>query len=97
MVKTTAGDGALRYLIVLDLHSPTGQLFAESADRYFDGGAVKHPALACSHVVMDSPHYIFAKRHTKKGHSHQLLYLPHHSVILIFEWDSDGPAPIGFV
>lgn len=81
----------LKYLVVLDSRSATGGLFEKDCDLVMMDGEIRHPTLACSDVEMGNLHYIFATRPTKKGSSHQSLFLPHHSVVMVFRYDGESP------
>jgi hypothetical protein len=89
----------MRYLIVLDCHSPVGEIYASGTnDGFVKGpGGLKHPVLDCTEIETHNPHYIFAKRPLKEPGLHQSLYLPHGSVVQIVVYDDQQARPPGFV
>jgi hypothetical protein len=48
-------------------------------------------------IDTNNPYYIFATRSLKmEGATHQSLYLPHGSVVMIVQYDENADRPIGF-
>jgi hypothetical protein len=89
----------LRHFIILDINSPIGAMYASgSNDGFISEGDVRHPIIDCTEIVIDNPYYIFATRSLEKeGGSYQSLYLPHGSVVAIYQYKPSGPLPFGFV
>lgn len=88
----------MKYLIILDGRSPIGAIYLQgNNDGTTTDGEIIHPLLDCTQITTDSPYYIFATRSLKKeGKSHQTLYLPHGSVVAIYQYDESDPRPLGF-
>ncbi len=90
-----------RYLVVIDGNSPVGRLYLAGTNHgEFPSGidGLFHPTLVCSSVCCDIPGYttVQALRDLKESSS-RAVHLPSHTVVMIHEFDSDEPAPIGFV
>lgn len=89
----------MRYLVVLDANSVIGRIYAKgNNDGIVNDGRLDHPVLDCTDLVTDSPYYIFATHSLKKeGGSHQSVFLPHGSVVAIYQYAENDPHPLGFV
>jgi hypothetical protein len=88
----------MRYLVVLDVRSTVGRVYAGSNDGGVADGELKHPALDCTEIATDGPCYLFAIRDmTKHGGGSQRLYVPHGAVAFIICYADEGPMPLEFV
>ena len=89
----------MRYIIVIDANSAAGAIYAKgSNDGFITDGHVQHPVLDCTEIETSSPYYIFAKRSLNAvGESHQSLYLPHGSVVMVVGYADEQGRPVGFV
>jgi len=87
-----------KYLVILDSRSVVGQMYLEGThDGFVRVGDAKHPVLDCIEIETDSPYYIRAIRTLERiGGSSQTLYLPHSSVVVIYEYAKEERPPIGF-
>jgi hypothetical protein len=88
-----------RHFIILDANSTVGAMYASgSNDGFTSDGEVNHPVIDCTEIVIDNPYYILATRSLEKeGGSYQSLYLPHGSVVAIYQYNPVEPLPFGFV
>jgi len=87
----------MKYLVILEPASTTGQIYSESNDGVSTSGGIKCPVLACTEIDFGNPHYIFVKRGGSQSKRNQSLYLPYHSVAHIFQYAPEESHPIGFV
>lgn len=89
----------MKHLVILDARSAIGRIYAKgNNDGNVSDGDTLHPVLECTDLVTDNPYYIHATRPLKKGDgSHQLLFLPHGSVVAIYQYALDEPSPLGFL
>jgi hypothetical protein len=89
----------MNYLVVLDAHSSIGKIYLYgNNDGTVTDGELHHAILDCTEIVTDSPYYLIATRiHKKEGKSHQTLYLPHGSIIAIYQYAEKEGRPMGFV
>ena len=84
----------MKYLVILDQNSTIGTIYAKgNNDGIINDG---HPALVCTEIKTDNPHYIFVTRELNPPASHQSLYLPYHSVVLIVQFEESDAPPFGF-
>lgn len=87
----------MKFLVILEPGSTTGQKYVESSDGIETSGGIRCPVLACTEIDFGNPHYIFVKRGGSQSKCSQSLYLPYHSVAHIVQYAEDEPHPIGFV
>ena len=86
------------YMVILDANSPVGEMYAAGDNDGFTSGPTRNPILTCTEIATDSPYYIYAKRILKKeAGSHQSLFLPHGSIVMILQYDEKDPNPLGFL
>ena len=89
----------MRYIVILDAKSPVGAIYANgNNDGLTSDGNISHPVLDCTEIETNNPYYIFAKRSPNEAiPSHQILYLPHGSVVMIVAYDKAEDRPVGFL
>ena len=87
-----------KYLLILDCRSTIGSIYLNgNNDGTVTDGKLNHPLLDCTEIKMNNPYYIFAIRSLKKeGASHQSVYLPHGSVVAIYQYAEEQGYPPGF-
>ena len=89
----------MRYLVVLDVRSSIGRIYANANnDGFVTDGEIKHPVLDCTEIAIDSPYYLFATRDmSRTGNTYQHLHIPHGSVVAIHHYAEEIEKPVGFV
>lgn len=86
-----------KHIVVLDANSATGDIFAKEPDLWFNGEKARHPCVLCVEVVSDSHPYLHATRLRKADQSRQLILVPHHAVVAVFQIGGiEDPRSIGF-
>lgn len=87
-----------KYLIILDVRSPAGAMYANgSNDGFASDGNFRHPVLDCTEINAEFPYYLSATRSLKsRGKSHQTLLLPHGSVVMVVSYAEEKPNAVGF-
>lgn len=90
----------MNYLVVLDVKSPIGEMYAAVSDTLRTDGPVRHPILVCTELDASNHHYLHVKRSLASiGKTFQILDIPHSSVIQIVHYGNDEKppgAPFGF-
>ena len=91
-------NGNEKYVIVLDCNTATGSMYVSgNNDGFATDQNLQHPFLACTEIEMGNPYYIRAIRFlSKEAESRQILYLPHGSVLAIYEFSKESRLPFGF-
>jgi len=86
------------HLVILDPRTLVGEMFlAGCNDGIQKIGQLDCPVLLCSEIETNIAGGISAIRSREKGAlKDQSLFLPHGSVVLVFDWTKDE-TPIGFV
>jgi hypothetical protein len=89
----------MRYLVVIEKMSAIGCIYDKgNNDGYVTDGEFYHPVINCSEISINSPYYLYVKRDlTEQDKNHQSLYIPHTSIVAIYEYDGKGSRPVGFV
>ncbi|WP_367394542.1 hypothetical protein [Cupriavidus sp. Agwp_2] len=85
------------YFVVLNPAAAFTALYDEHCDQRLKAGDQSYPCLICSEADMDHPHYLFVRRPTKEGHSHQAIHIPHAAIVAVYRIGEGEPAPIGFL
>lgn len=88
----------MRYLVVIDVHSPLGGIYASGDnDGFVRDRDQKHPLIDCVEVETGQPYCLFAKRDMARKGGVQSVYIPHSSVVAVHCYADEGPRPMGFI
>lgn len=89
----------MKHLIVINAESAFGVIHAPGAVLFLSisGSKHRHPVLECIDVDLSNPHYIFAKSRLRDTQEYQSLFVPHYSVVVIYQRAETDPIPMGFL